>query len=77
MRAIDEHADCLTAQDLRHGQVDQNLAPVISRVEPRPRHRRRQPGAEPGPLGQQPQRQRPGEPDQAIVIADEFQPVGP
>jgi hypothetical protein len=32
---------------------------------------------QPGPLGQQPQRQRPGEPDQAIIVADEFQPVGP
>jgi hypothetical protein len=25
----------------------------------------------------QPQRQRTGEPDQAIIIADEFQPIGP
>ena len=34
-------------------------------------------GSAPGPLGQQPQRQRPGEPDQAVIITDEFQPVGP
>jgi len=26
---------------------------------------------------QQPQRQRPGEPNQTIIITDEFQPVGP
>jgi len=69
--------DRLTTQDLRHGQVDQDLAAVIHRVKPAPRHRRRQPGAQPGPLGQQPQRQRPGEPDQTIIIADQFQPVSP
>jgi hypothetical protein len=72
-----EVADRLTAQDLRHGQVDQNLAAVVDRVKPPPGHRRRQPCAEPGPLGQQPQRQRPGEPDQTIIIADQFQPVSP
>jgi len=72
-----EVADRLTAQNLRHGQVDQDLAAVIDRVEPPPRHRRRQPGPQPGPLGQQPDRQRPGEPNQPIIIADELQPVGP
>jgi hypothetical protein len=34
-------------------------------------------GTQPGPLGQQPQRQRPGEPDQPIIITDEFQPISP
>jgi hypothetical protein len=72
-----EVADRLTTQNLGQGQVDQDLAAVIDRVEPRPRHRRRQTGPQPGPLGQQPQRQHPGEPDQAIIITDEFQPVGP
>jgi hypothetical protein len=59
------------------GHVEQDLTSVIDRVEPPPRHRRRQPSAQPAPLGQQPDRQRPGEPDQPIIIADEFQPVGP
>jgi hypothetical protein len=72
-----EVADGLPAQDLRHGQVDQQLAAVIHRGEPAASHRRRQPRAEPGPLGKQPQRQRPGRPDQAVIITDEFQPVGP
>ena len=70
-----EVADRLSAQDLRHGQIKQNLAAVIDRGEPVARHRRRQPGAQPGLFGQQSQRQRPGESDQAIIIADEFQPV--
>jgi len=72
-----EVADRLPAQDLSHGQVDQDLAPVVDRVEPPPRHRRRQPGSQAGPLGQQPQRHRPGEPNQTIIIANQFQPVGP
>jgi len=72
-----EVADRRAAQDLGQSQVDQDLAPVIDRVEPPLRHRRRQPGPQPGPLGQQPQRQRPGEPNQAIIIADEFQPSSP
>jgi hypothetical protein len=70
-------ADRLPAQDLGQRYVDQDLTPVIARVEPAPRHRRRQPGTQPGPLGQQPQRQHPGKPDQAIIIADKFQPVSP
>jgi len=72
-----EIADRFPAQDLGQRHVDQDLAPVIDRVEPAARHRRRQPGAQPGPLGQQPQRQRPSEPDQAIIIPNEFQPVSP
>jgi len=72
-----EVADRLPAQDLGHGHVEQDLTSVIDRVEPPPRHRRRQPGPQPAPLGQQPQRQRPGKPDQPIIIADELQPVGP
>lgn len=72
-----EVADRLPTQDLGHGHVDQDLAAVIDRVEPAARHRRRQPGAQPGLLGQQPQRQRPSEPDQAIIVPDQFQPVGP
>ncbi|MCA1682315.1 MAG: hypothetical protein LC700_04220, partial [Actinobacteria bacterium] len=70
-------ADRLPTQDLRHRQINQRLTAVIDRVEPAPHHRRRQPGAQPGPLGQQPHRQRPSEPDQAIIITDEFQPVSP
>jgi hypothetical protein len=70
-------ADRLTAQDLHQGQVDQKLAPVIDRVEPAPGHRRRYPRTQPGPLSQQPQRQRPREPDQSVIITDQFQPIGP
>ncbi len=72
-----EVADRLPAQDLSHRQIDQELPSVIDRVKPAPGHRRRYPGAEPGLLGQQPQRQRPGQPDQSVVIADKFKPVGP
>ncbi len=72
-----EVADRLPAQDLGHGQIDQQLTAVIDRIEAGPAHRPSQPGPQAGPFGQQPQRQRSGEPDQTIIVADQFQPVGP
>ncbi len=70
-------ADRLRAQDLRHGQIDQQLAPVIDRIEPPTAHRPSQPGPQAAAFGQQSHRQRSGEPDQTVIVADQFQPVGP
>jgi hypothetical protein len=72
-----EVTDRLGTQDLGHRQVDQQLAAVIDRVEPPTAHRRGHPRPQAAAFGQQPQRQRSGEPDQTIIIADQFQPVGP
>jgi len=43
------------------------LAAALDRGDLRPPHRPGQSGAQPAPFGQQPQRQHPGEPDQAIA----------
>jgi hypothetical protein len=70
-------ADRLGAQDLRHGQVDQQLTAVIDRVEAAAAHRRGHLCPQATAFGQQPHRQRPGEPDQTVIVVDKLQPVGP
>ena len=71
-----EVADRLTAGDQDQSQVDQELAAVVQRAGT-PAHRRREPGPQPGPLGQQPHRQQPGVGDQPLVIANKFQASSP
>ena len=73
-----EVADGLAAQQLCHGQVDQQLAAVIVRGElaagsspPTARH------VSPVRSASSRSGSTPANPTQAVVIADEFQPVGP
>jgi hypothetical protein len=72
-----EVPDRLTSGQLDQAQVDQDLTPVISRVMVGPAHRRRDPGGQPGTLGQQPQRQQPGQRHAPLIVPDQFQSGSP
>jgi hypothetical protein len=60
-----------------HGQVQQDLAAVIDRVEPSRAIAADNPARSPVRSANSRRRQRPSEPEQAIIIPDQFQPIGP
>jgi hypothetical protein len=72
-----EVPDRLPPGQLDQAQVQQHLAPVVVRGVAGAAHRGRQPSPQPGPLGQQPHRQQPGQRHAPLVVPDQFQPSRP
>jgi hypothetical protein len=72
-----EVADRHATTDQHQRQIDQHLTAVVVRDEPTSAHRRRHPAGQPGPVGQQPHRQQPGQRHAPLIVPDQFQASGP